>query len=120
MKFLLLSMGCSVMMATPTLAQITHVMTFQSGSTGRQQTEINLSQRNEEQEIGLAVSTDTNLTSTQTVDAQSGKTETYQYETQATSIAIETGERTEIINAHFYEGYDYSESGVLHDVNFEF
>jgi hypothetical protein len=54
------------------------------------------------------------------VNAQSGKTETYQYETQATSIAIETGERTEIINAHFYEGYDYSESGVLHDVNFEF
>ncbi|MGF1603717.1 MAG: hypothetical protein ACFCU8_17180 [Thermosynechococcaceae cyanobacterium] len=105
---------------TPAIAQITHTITFQSGSTGRHQSVINISEMHEEQEIGVAISTDSDLTSTQTSDSQSGKTETYQYETQATSIAIETGERRGTIDARIYEGYDYSDSGMLHEVNFEF
>ncbi|NJR57286.1 MAG: hypothetical protein HC768_23855 [Acaryochloris sp. CRU_2_0] len=65
-------------------------------------------------------STNSDLKSTQTMDVQGGNTKTYQYDDQVTSIVMETGERTGTINAHIYEGYDYSDSGVTQEVNFDF
>lgn len=117
---IVLSVGLTAIMAAPIQAQVTHVMSFQTGMTGRHERMASFSDMNTEHEMGVSLITESEQHSTQTVNANTGKTETYQYETQATSMTLEEGERRETIDIQFYEAYDYSDSGVSHEVTFEF
>lgn len=108
----------SILSASPGLAQVSHIITFQNAASGRHTSNISSENTQEDQLLGISLSTDEERRTTYTSTTENGviREQEHNDTTSAMSQAVETGhvQRTRKIDHSLtYDFYDYGASQTI-------
>ncbi len=119
-------LGCSLAYIAfgilPCYAQMTHSITFVNGTTGRHMREISGQDTQDDQTLGISLSTKEDKSVSHSASNSNGlsQEQEYIYVNSAKSQTVEIGHLHRKTYIKHFEVYDYSDNSIHHTVDFGF